>query len=77
VLKAKAKGENMQIKLQNDLQKRVYEIIDEVGKSFDLTKVWVVQQGIIVDENGLFALKVATQDKEDWEHIKYIKTVEL
>jgi len=67
----------MQIKLQNDLQKRVYEIIDEVGKSFDLTKVWVVQQGIIVDENGLFALKVATQDKEDWEHIKYIKTVEL
>ena len=77
MLKAKAKGENMQIKLQNDLQKRVYEIIDEVGKSFDLTKVWVVQQGIIVDENGLFALKVATQDKEDWEHIKYIKTVAL
>ena len=56
----------MEMKLQNDLQKRVYEIIDEVGKSFDLTKVWVVQQGIIVDDDGLFALKVATQEKKNW-----------
>ena len=67
----------MEMKLQNDLQKRVYEIIDEVGKSFDLTKVWIVQQGIIVDEDGLFALKVATQEKKNWEHIEFIKTVRL
>lgn len=67
----------MNIHLQNDLQKRVYEIIDEVGKSFDLTKVWVIQQGIIVDEDGIFALKVATQEKKNWEHIEFIKTVRL
>ena len=67
----------MEMKLQNDLQKRVYDIIDEVGKSFDLTKVRVIQQGIIVDCDGFFALKVATQDKKDWEHIQFIKTVKL
>lgn len=65
------------MKLQNDLQKRVYEIIDEVGKLFDLTKVRIVQQGITVDCDGFFALKVATQDRKNWEHIEFIKTVRL